>query len=273
MKIKYLGTAAYEGIPGLFCQCDICKNAIKNGGKEVRTRAQALINDDLLIDFGPDTHKHYLTYKFDWLKIKYCLITHSHSDHFYIDDMEQSQTGYVHGYPLKLEYYSDEAAYDIMNERFLDPKMCQVAHANKVKMGQIMNIGNYQVMAVRANHSLKTSPVVYAIGDGKKSILYLHDTGVLSDESLRQLQLFKTFDLVSFDCTGGLQKGWYDGHMCLESNLLLIDKMEKMGLINDETIKVINHFSHNGQASYHDLLLEAQKYHIIVSYDGLEINI
>ena len=29
MKIKYYGTAAAEGIPGLFCSCEICENARK----------------------------------------------------------------------------------------------------------------------------------------------------------------------------------------------------------------------------------------------------
>lgn len=33
MKIKYFGTAAYEGIPSLFCQCETCKRAMKLGGK------------------------------------------------------------------------------------------------------------------------------------------------------------------------------------------------------------------------------------------------
>lgn len=48
MKIKYLGTAAAEGIPALFCRCDICKEARKRGGREIRTRSQAIIDEKLL---------------------------------------------------------------------------------------------------------------------------------------------------------------------------------------------------------------------------------
>ena len=29
MKLKYLGTAAAEGIPGMFCNCRVCRNALK----------------------------------------------------------------------------------------------------------------------------------------------------------------------------------------------------------------------------------------------------
>ena len=37
MRIRFLGTAAYEGIPALFCPCDICKNAREKGGRENST--------------------------------------------------------------------------------------------------------------------------------------------------------------------------------------------------------------------------------------------
>ena len=55
MRIKYLGTTAYEGVPSLFCECKNCKLARIKGGRNIRTRCQSLINNDLLIDFGPDT--------------------------------------------------------------------------------------------------------------------------------------------------------------------------------------------------------------------------
>ena len=38
MKIKYLGTAAAEAIPALFCTCDVCRKARKVGGRELRLR-------------------------------------------------------------------------------------------------------------------------------------------------------------------------------------------------------------------------------------------
>ena len=73
MKIKYLGTAAYEGIPSLFCECETCKKARAFKGKNIRTRSQALINDDLLIDFPPDTLVHANTYGIDFQRIHHYL--------------------------------------------------------------------------------------------------------------------------------------------------------------------------------------------------------
>ena len=71
MKVHYLGTGAAEGIPAIFCECPVCKTARLKAGKEIRTRTQALIDDELLIDFGPDTYMHSLQYGIDLSYIKY----------------------------------------------------------------------------------------------------------------------------------------------------------------------------------------------------------
>ena len=46
MEIKYLGTAAAEGVPAMFCNCSFC-NAVRSAGRgEVRTRTQVLIDGE-----------------------------------------------------------------------------------------------------------------------------------------------------------------------------------------------------------------------------------
>ena len=60
MKVKFLGTIAAEGGPALFCNCQYCKEAKKRGGKDIRTRSQILVNEDLLVDFPADTYLHKL---------------------------------------------------------------------------------------------------------------------------------------------------------------------------------------------------------------------
>ena len=82
MKIKLLGTAAATSMPLGFCNCEVCKNSRKNGGKDIRKRASIVINDEMLIDLGPDSINACSMYGIDAGKIKYLLQTHSHSDHF-----------------------------------------------------------------------------------------------------------------------------------------------------------------------------------------------
>ena len=55
MKFRFLGTCAAEGIPALWCRCDNCRRSRELGGRALRTRSQALIDDTLLIDFPSDT--------------------------------------------------------------------------------------------------------------------------------------------------------------------------------------------------------------------------
>ena len=44
MNIQFLGTAAAEGIPALFCKCRVCQNALAVRGKEIKTRSQAIVD-------------------------------------------------------------------------------------------------------------------------------------------------------------------------------------------------------------------------------------
>ena len=41
MKLKFLGTGAAEAIPALWCECELCQNAIRKGGKELRRRCKS----------------------------------------------------------------------------------------------------------------------------------------------------------------------------------------------------------------------------------------
>ena len=76
MEIQYLGTAAAEGWPALFCNCEICKKAAIKRGKNIRTRSQAIIDKKILIDFPQDSYMHMLQYGIDMPNIQTLLITH-----------------------------------------------------------------------------------------------------------------------------------------------------------------------------------------------------
>jgi len=272
MKIKYLGTAAYEGIPSLFCQCKTCLKSLSLGGRNIRSRSQALINDDLLLDFPPDTVFHYHQHKFDFSKIHYCLITHSHSDHFYPEDIEMIRTDYSHiSDKYKMHYYLGQSAYDVLSNMYQKKSLKNTGTINLLKHGEWVTFGNYKVLPLNANHSLSTSPFIYVIKYLDKTMLYAHDTGMINEEGLELLKFVGHLDLISLDCTGGIKKGWVNGHMCVETNLLLIKKLEEMGVINKSTIKVLNHFSHNGNATYDELVDFTKDKDVIISYDGLEI--
>ncbi len=70
MKVTFLGTAAATAMPLPFCNCSICKEAKKLKGKDIRKRASVVINDDLLIDLGPDSINSCYQYVFGRIEIK-----------------------------------------------------------------------------------------------------------------------------------------------------------------------------------------------------------
>ncbi|MBR4222457.1 MAG: hypothetical protein IKR81_14960 [Victivallales bacterium] len=56
MRLRILGSAAAEGWPAMFCSCPACQKARANGGKDLRRRTAYLLDEDTLIDYGPDIY-------------------------------------------------------------------------------------------------------------------------------------------------------------------------------------------------------------------------
>ena len=83
MKYTFYGTAAAEGIPAIFCECEACNRARKLGGKNIMTRSQSVIDGVLGIDFSADSYLHVINYGMPERDISSYLITHNHMDHFY----------------------------------------------------------------------------------------------------------------------------------------------------------------------------------------------
>ncbi|MCQ2449535.1 MAG: MBL fold metallo-hydrolase [Clostridia bacterium] len=277
MKIQYLGTAAAEGFPGMFCCCETCEKARKAGGKNIRTRSQAIIDDLLLIDFPADTYMHTLLHNIPLQNIEHCIVTHAHSDHFYAADLEMRRIGFAtlsHETPLHI--YGGQAVFCQASEDLCANK-CQ--HENRViphiiRPFQSFNVLEYTITALPADHDPKASSLVYIIQKDGQSILYAHDTGLFDDAVWRFLEEKKIrFDFVSLDCTAGLLKGWTSGHLGLDTCMIFRDRLRAVGAIDDRTLLCLNHFSHNCLATYDELLPVATEHEFDVSYDGKIITI
>ena len=111
MKLQYLGTSAAEGWPAPFCACEACERARKRGGKDLRTRSQALVDDRILIDLPGDTLAHANQFAIDLSKVNHLLITHSHLDHFSAFDLHMRIDPYQKGTP-PLEVFCNDMVYN-----------------------------------------------------------------------------------------------------------------------------------------------------------------
>ena len=275
MKLQYLGTAAAEGIPAIFCECETCKTAMARGGKHIRTRSQALVDDDLLIDFPADTYLHYLTHRFPLHKIKSCLITHSHSDHLYPIELEMRINGYAHlSDQSPMIFYSDTDGREKI-QAVIDAFRMTAVEVKGIELNKPFPVGDYTVTALRAAHGKSSSPVVYIIEKDGKSLFYSNDTSEYPEESFAYLKtLQKPLDLISLDCTEACNHHTYVGHLTLDRCIALREELLRIGAADAHTRFVLNHFSHNGRnVSYDEFVKIAAEQDFLVSYDGMVVEI
>ncbi|MDF2800731.1 MAG: hypothetical protein K0S61_634 [Anaerocolumna sp.] len=271
MKLTYYGTAAGEGWPGLFCNCNLCNAARELKGKNIRTRSQALINDDLLIDLPPDTNMHSLVYGLDLNKVNNLIVTHSHSDHFNPSDIELLREPFAYGRDT-LHIYGN----DLINERILrnvpsDEMTENVYQFHYAKPFIPFSIKDYIVVPLLALHDKKEECLFYQVTQGNKTLLYAHDTGAFPDATMNYLKDNKIhIDLVSFDCT---TQSVEDGlnHMGLLDAVKERQRLKDNGLIDENTVCIVNHFSHNGLWLHERMEAEAARYGFLTSYDGMSI--
>lgn len=267
MKITYLGTAAAEGFPAVFCNCQYCKEARKLGGRNIRTRSQSLINDDLLIDLPADTYHHFLQNGIEGDRIRYLLVTHPHQDHFYPSELAMRHSPFAHEMRAPvLHVFCSEGTWKAVQDQTGD--FGNVVFT-VVQPFQSFVIDSYQVMALPARHTADHSGLIYVIR-GEKTLLYAHDTGYFHEEVfdyIREQRL--CFDLISLDCTNvDIPVPDTGHHMGFPNIERVLNRLSQMGAVSDATVKVVNHFSHNGNPLQSVLEARASEYDCIVSYDG-----
>jgi len=273
MKITFLGTAAAEGFPAVFCNCMHCQQARKLGGKNIRTRSQTLINDDLLVDLPADTYYHFLQNNILGDRIKYVLITHSHQDHFYPEELTLRHKPYAHEMTVPtLNLLCNKGSAEKLSKKY--PTLPQSIELNILAPYKTANFGDYQITPLPARHNLGDEALIYII-KSDKTLLYAHDTGFFFDEVFDYVKNNGiVFDIISFDCTNVDIPAKDDGsHMDISH----IEKSTKifcdMGAVTKNTVKVLNHFSHNGNPLQHLLENRASSLGYLVSYDGMTVNI
>lgn len=281
MKIQYLGTGAAERVPALFCHCAVCEYARKHGGHDQRTQTQALIDDGrLLIDFPGDSYLHTQKYGLDFSDLHNLLLTHWHSDHLYAEDLALRMHGYgqnltggplnVYGNAFVKKFY--DRAFDL-EERRDDERLIYHELDNYSQV----QIGGYQVWILAAQHGhYQGDCSIYALRDETgKTMLWTHDCAYFSDVMFQYLVTQKLhFDFVSLDCNNQAHPGQVGGpHMGWPDDQRLMQRLTALGLCDEQTRYVVNHFSHNSGLTHAQMQALVAGSGVEVAYDGLTIEI
>lgn len=276
MKIKYLGTGAAEGIPAMFCNCEVCKYARKMGGKEIRTRSQALIAGKLLIDFPADSYTHILKEGMDLSSVAHLLITHSHDDHFYPFDLLLRLPDYGKNWGVRqMNVYGNHQVNSLlreMGERYSVPGIWEYLIPHEIKPFDVLEIDGYEITCLPARHMEKEEALVFLIEKDHRLFLYGNDTGIPGSGFWEGLNGRK-LDGVSMDCTMGREMSPFWGHMGYEDVRSIRTGMEQEKISGADTKWIITHFSHNGGWRAADMDEELDNSGFEAAYDGMEIEV
>lgn len=276
MKVTLYGTAAAEGFPAMFCECEACTRARKQGGRNLRTRSEALIDESLLIDMGPDLLTHTIYSGLSLIPVTDVILTHSHSDHLLESNIWSRCDGIGHIKDKKpMNIYCTKASYDKLLKAKTDLDVDDnIAKLHLIEPFKPFEAGKYHITPLKANHSENTDPVVYLINDGNKTFFYCTDTGYFPKETKEYLEKNHiTIDAIAIDCTAGILPGWTNSHLGVDTDKVVIDGLKEMGIADEKTKVVLHHFSHNCKVTYDELVPIAGELGYEVAYDGMKFEI
>lgn len=269
MRLFFLGTAAAEGYPGIFCDCENCREARLLGGRSLRYRSALLVNDDLLIDFGPDLLAAAQRFNRNLSRVTTGLVTHAHEDHFYLFNFFARKRTFTGGLSIpSLRLFGPHDVTAALKNAAPDMASLQM-QTHTVRAFDTWRSGAYAFTAYRARHGLDTlEALFYSVDDGQHAFLYGTDTGLFPEETWRALA-GKSFDVIIMEETLGT--GHYDQHLSFDTFLEQARRMREQGMLRPGGRLVAHHMSHSGNPTHEKIEAVLNPHGVEVAYDGLEI--
>lgn len=273
MEMQILGTAAAEGWPAVFCQCDACMAARRLGGKDLRTRSSLQIGTACKIDFPPDTLWHVHHYGLPLWELRHLFFTHSHRDHMEVDELLMMSPPFGHNdfatEPLNV-YLSPDAARHLAAR--VGEKRALPVEFHLLQPFEAVHAGALTVTPVLAAHNPREECLFYVLEQEGKTVLYASDTGPFPEVTWEFL-LTRRYDLLIMECTFGPREMHYAGHMGLFDVIQARKRLLAAGAIEPATPCWITHFSHNAQITHDEFVQRAAPYGIDIAYDGVLLSV
>jgi phosphoribosyl 1,2-cyclic phosphate phosphodiesterase len=272
MKLHFLGTAAAEGWPAVFCRCDACQRARELGGKNIRTRAGAIVNDTLKIDFGPDTYMQAFRDSVDLSRIEHVVITHTHHDHLLSADLDMFLPPYAWDNVGTLHIYGNEKAiHQISQSIQSSPDAKDRIRLHLVSPQQTFTAADCYITPLLADHDPHETCLIYLFEHGGRRLLWGHDSGYFPTATWDWLEQNAAkkgpLSVAVLDCTLGPLAGMR-GHMGIDGVLAVQEEMMRRNIADDSTLFIATHFSHNGKLMHHELQERLNPSGIEVAFDG-----
>ncbi|MFD1673481.1 MBL fold metallo-hydrolase [Alicyclobacillus fodiniaquatilis] len=268
MDVHFYGTAAFEGIPSLFCRCTLCGEARKRGGKNIRSRTSVSIDNELKIDFPPDSFYHMIRDGIDLEEMKDLLFTHSHSDHLYTDDLNARLPGYAQAAERPIHVYAHDVVLRLCQQAMEAPQ--DKFRFHRIQPFHPVQTQTAMITPLLASHDPMETCLLYYIEKDGRQILHGHDSGWFPEPTWAFLK-DKQLDLAILECTVG-RSPHRANHMNIDAVLETKAWFDENRVLQPTGKVVVTHFSHNAHLLHEDLAAIFEP-DIIVAYDGMTLQI
>jgi phosphoribosyl 1,2-cyclic phosphate phosphodiesterase len=278
MKLQYLGTGASEGFPALFCECAACRSALEIGGRNIKSRSCALLNDRVLVDVSPDLYMQKLRYHLNLGRVENIVVTHSDEDHFDVFSLmlrgkeSYCEIDYTAGGAQVVGVFGNEQVQCLFEKgaaKKLKGRENRLTFT-RVKAFEEFFVSDSRFIPLLANHRQNEDCFLYVIEQDGKRILYANDTDALPSASYERIRGIK-MDVVSMDCARGPLPG--DGHMGLSENQEMRRLLHEFGCVGDHTRFLLTHISHMSGLTHDGLEKLAVPLGFEMAYDGMILEV
>ncbi len=279
MKIKILGSGAWEGIPAPFCKCKVCESAKELNSKDNRTRPQILVETkegQFLIEISPDIRMQ--STKFNLPNINNFLISHRHFDHMYgLLELHAWSEFIMKG---KIKLYCSQKTKEWLDQNFAHiPKEVIV-----VKPFEKFNLFGVKITPIPLYHMYQqdkdtkeedlNNTFGFVLEENGKKVAYLSDYYKVPNKSL---EIIKNSDVVIADGLYLFEEIFPDKPE--QNNLKISDPnhlhgkqiLDFAGELNAKKV-VFHSISHLTEKTHEELQRLLPK-NMFVSYDGMELKL
>ncbi|MGN7226353.1 MBL fold metallo-hydrolase [Dietzia maris] len=239
MEVVLLGTGAADGWPNPFCRCPSCEEARRLG--VVRGQTSALVDDELLIDCGPEAPGSAVRLGRSLAGVRHLLVTHAHADHLGPQVLLFRSWVPAAG---ELEVVGPADALDACRP-WVGPD--DPVRFVPVTAGDRIRVGAYDVRVLPARHRVfrEGDAVLYDVtGPGGARLLWASDTGPWDTDWFETVRGAR-YDAVFLEETLGEREELSGYHLGLSRFAELLARLRDVGAVDEASEVVAVHLGHH----------------------------
>lgn len=285
----FLGTGAAECVPDPFCSCEMCQAVRASGDRrEYRRRSSFLYDEETMIDCNPDSMFACAEWDISLEKLQRVLLTHSHDDHFRLENLTFIENSYTRRQPITfygsralcegMEAHLEQAQKSRYPEiRAYYERMLQYGRLVALDPYQTYQMGALTVEPLTGNHRAyfeSERSQLYLLTKNGQTLLYATDTGVMPPETMDYLR-GRRLDLCVIEGTYGrklLPAG--APHMDLQTLSETIRTLYAQQTVDEHSRIIITHISHHSRMLRDEYRKELEHLYpggLEIAYDGMQI--